>query len=256
MIIFIGGVLALFAFLLLMHWFWAKAKPKVSANWVTIVVLILIGSLVLLIASGRLHWLAAAGTAIFPFLRRGFTLFRLAPMLARAWQLMGGGATAWPLGGAFQADAGTQSSTSNESETQTSYLSMRLNHSTGEINGKVLQGPYASRELSDLSETEIVSLYHGIDQESQRLLGAFIQKYFPHLVVDENEDGESSQSSSSDSMTVSKARQVLGVEENASREEIIEAHRRLMQKNHPDRGGSEFIASEINLAKETLLKHL
>lgn len=54
-------------------------------------------------------------------------------------------------------------------------------------------------------------------------------------------------------MSRSEALQVLGLQENASTEEIIEAHRRLMQKIHPDRGGSDYLAARINQAKNVLL---
>lgn len=51
-----------------------------------------------------------------------------------------------------------------------------------------------------------------------------------------------------------EALQILGLDENASREDIIHAHRRLIQKMHPDRGGSDYLAARINLAKDVLLK--
>ncbi|MCI5049244.1 MAG: DnaJ domain-containing protein [Rickettsiales bacterium] len=50
------------------------------------------------------------------------------------------------------------------------------------------------------------------------------------------------------------AREVLGINAEANKREIIAAHRRLMRHIHPDRGGSAYLASQINQAKEVLIK--
>jgi len=54
-------------------------------------------------------------------------------------------------------------------------------------------------------------------------------------------------------MNRKEAALILGVRENSAKEEVRLAHRKTMLANHPDRGGSPFIASKVNEAKDVLL---
>ena len=54
-------------------------------------------------------------------------------------------------------------------------------------------------------------------------------------------------------MSIQEARDVLGVSETASHNEIMATFKKLMLVNHPDKGGSQYLASKIIEAKETLL---
>ncbi|MEW5009915.1 MAG: DnaJ domain-containing protein [Cycloclasticus sp.] len=55
-------------------------------------------------------------------------------------------------------------------------------------------------------------------------------------------------------MNRQQALDILNLKSQASKQDIISAHKRLMQKLHPDKGGSEHLAKQINQAKELLLK--
>ena len=54
-------------------------------------------------------------------------------------------------------------------------------------------------------------------------------------------------------MSTEEAMEVLGLKSGYTKEDVTQAHRRMMQKVHPDRGGSDYLASQINKAKDTLL---
>ena len=56
-------------------------------------------------------------------------------------------------------------------------------------------------------------------------------------------------------MPLQQAHDLLGLTQPCSIDMVIDAHRKLMQKLHPDKGGTVALAQQINQAKHVLLKH-
>jgi glucan phosphoethanolaminetransferase (alkaline phosphatase superfamily) len=57
----------------------------------------------------------------------------------------------------------------------------------------------------------------------------------------------------SSDMTREQAAEILGISIDASKDKILAAHKRLIQKNHPDTGGTDYFAKKINKARDVLL---
>ena len=65
---------------------------------------------------------------------------------------------------------------------------------------------------------------------------------------------QAGQASTGDGMTEHEACEVLGVAPGCDEQDIVAAHRRLIQKLHPDRGGNDYLAAKLNEAKSVLLR--
>lgn len=206
--------------------------------------------LVGLALTGRLSWIAAAVGAILPFAQRLWRLLAYLPTLQRIVRhLKGGGA---------QASAGdTGQAEDQRSTVETEYLRMVLAHASGEMDGEVLRGPHQGARLHSLpleELSELLALYEQRDPESALLLRTYLERRFGDRWEEDVAPSHSGAGPRADgTMSVSEALAILGLEQGAERQEIIDAHRRLMQRLHPDRGGSTYFATKLNEAKRVLL---
>jgi hypothetical protein len=148
----------------------------------------------------------------------------------------------------------------NVSKVQSRYFAMELDHDTGAVQGRVLAGQFAGADLIDLGEADTRALITEIemDPDSVSLLESWLdanragwREYFA-----ETAGGERASENPGAPATdpIAEAYEVLGLKPGATDDEIKAAHRELMKALHPDHGGSSYLASKINEARDRLLK--
>ena len=199
----------------------------------------IIAILVLGLLTGRLNPIMAAVVAALPVLHR---LMNLGNLL-KGFGVFGKNQQGTPGG--------------KTSRVNTKFLAMTLDHDSGDMRGEVILGPFAGRALDDLSETEMMDLLRtckASDAQSAAVLEAYLDRTQGDRWRDYADASESAnRPMTSTDMSATEALEILGLARGAKRQDIIDAHRRLMQKMHPDRGGSTYLASKINQAKDVLL---
>lgn len=217
-------------------WYWWSYQKNLADDkrksflWRSGFWLILLAA-VYLVVTGRMHWLGAGIAALVPIFRT------LLVWGARAGPLL-------RLLGRFK---------STPSQFRSQFIVVTINFSTGSVDGEVISGDYAGKKLSELSQEELRQLseqYKTTDKESYVLLQAY-------LIRSGSSDDQNSQQfkpNNFNELSQDEAYEILGLPKTASHEEIIKAHKRLMQRMHPDRGGSDYLAAKINAAKDQLTK--
>ena len=252
----LAGIGLLFLGLWLARWFVA-ADPRTltfATKAVGVAALLVVGAV--LVLSGREGWLLGLAPFLLPLLlRRGTWAF------SSGLGILGSG------GGSRAA---------GDSHVRTRFLDMRLDHGSGELDGVVLEGEHEGRMLSALSQVELMDLHRLLttsDHKSARLLEAYLDRRFSDWrseATGASSDGASSDGVNSDggrgreyetaqaaptsaAMTREEAFRVLGLPPDADEDAIRDAYHRLISGVHPDRGGSSFLAAQVNRARDVLL---
>ncbi|WP_287051912.1 DnaJ domain-containing protein [Mesorhizobium sp.] len=145
------------------------------------------------------------------------------------------------------------------STVRTAALEMELDHDTGNLEGLVLAGRHEGKMLGTMNLAELQQLYRELpgDPESRQLLETYLDGRFPIWRKDAEANGGDGLgvSPGSGAMTKEEAYKILGLEAGAAAADVRKAHRRLMQRLHPDLGGTSFLAARINEAKDVLLSN-
>jgi DnaJ domain len=191
--------------------------------------------------------IALAGAAVLG--ARGVIFFAV-PLAAFGLKLLFGAPSSF-----FRSDpnrGGAQDRKASRIVTET--LEMELDLDTGAMQGRVLKGTFADQAIERLTPAELGRLWRDCrfkDPKSAKLIEAYLDRIHPSWQEDmsraDNEPGAGGQ------MTREEALEILGLKSGASENDIRRTHRDLMKKFHPDHGGSDYLASKINEAKETLV---
>jgi hypothetical protein len=145
----------------------------------------------------------------------------------------------------------SQPGAAQRTEVRTAFLEAWIDHATGDVGGRVLNGRFSGRALDALAEDDLRALHAECvrDADSVRVL----ESYLDRRLGPDWRTAEAPPRGPRTDMTRPEALATLGLQEGATEDEIRGAHRRLILRMHPDAGGSAELAARINRAKDVLL---
>lgn len=239
----VGGIAVLMAILLLVSWLSRTSSRNVKRSLAILLVIVLVFLTLAFILTGRFAFAVPTVVGALTIAMRTWHAWRW-------WQRLSGlfGASSW------RRDGGSGQTSQAASE----WLEMQLDHETGRMDGELRKGAFTGRSLSDLESPELAALYADLeahDADGLRLFAAYLER----ALGDDWRlqlglaDGAPGAGGFGQTMSGEEALRILGLEAPAGDDEIHAAHRDLMSKLHPDRGGSDYLAAKINQAKDILL---
>jgi hypothetical protein len=222
------ALLALLAVMWFMSWYGKADAIERNKAIKTGLLYFVAGSLLLLVVTGRIPVLFAAISAAVPLFHKLFAYRGLMGGIGRfAGQKFG------------------------PTKFTTSWLIVEYNLATRSLDGSVTRGHFEGKMLSQLNPDELEQLLAEVsgDYQSKLAVNAFMmarkgKSYDQNTQTPPHVNGK---------MSASQAYEILGLSPDVPDEQIKQAHKRLMQKLHPDRGGSSYLASQINAARDTLI---
>lgn len=142
-----------------------------------------------------------------------------------------------------------------QSTVATRFLNMTLDHATGVMSGQVQEGRFAGRVLQELTLQDLWALWGEcqVDAQSVAVLETYLDRHAGPGWREQMHNADSAvPNAASTVMSRAEACQILGVSSDATEVQIEAAYRRLMQRLHPDHGGSAYLAAQLNRARELL----
>ena len=168
---------------------------------------------------------------------------------------------AWSGPNSLRSSAPGGATSSQRSTVDTPYIRMHLGRETGMASGRVLRGAFAGARIEELDLAGLLALLRECVAAGDERGAQLIEKYLDGVTPDWRDElyrprASASSPGSTADMTVEEAYDVLGLQPDADTAAVREAWRRLIKPFHTDQGGTDYLASKINRARDVLLRQI